>query len=113
MGVKDLPERYEVRETKYKYCEHAERNAIFMGARRGISCNGGTMYCNSLPCEDCARAIIQCGIKRFIYHKQFVKAWNKCRDITMEILSEARVEILGYDNILSIMARADYKDIYV
>ena len=57
-------------ETKYPYVEHAERNAIFNAARKGISLDGSIMYIYSekgyYPCDECARAIIQSGITRVI-----------------------------------------------
>jgi len=56
--------------TKYPYVEHAERNAIYNAARRGISLNGSSIYIYSekgyYPCDECSRAIIQSGIKRVI-----------------------------------------------
>ena len=50
--------RYEVGD-----CAHAESNAIFFCARNGICCNETTLYVNSAPCNLCARAIAQAGIK--------------------------------------------------
>lgn len=56
------------RPTKYRYTEHAERNAIYNAARVGIPTQGCDMYLNwePCPCTDCTRAIIQSGIKRVI-----------------------------------------------
>jgi dCMP deaminase len=58
-------ERYD-RPAKYLWTEHAERNAIFQAARVGIQLEGCTMYLPWFPCMDCARAIVQSGIKRLI-----------------------------------------------
>ncbi len=60
--VENLPERFEAPE-KYLWVEHAERNAIYMAARRGVALEGSTIYMQSMPCVDCARAIIQSGIR--------------------------------------------------
>lgn len=49
---------------KYLYTEHAERNAIYFAARIGVSLKGTRMYMTMFPCADCARGIIQCGIKK-------------------------------------------------
>lgn len=57
----DVAERYE-RPLKYKWFEHAERNAIYNAARVGIPVEKCTMYVALYPCTDCARAIIQAGI---------------------------------------------------
>lgn len=62
-NVMEQPARYE-RPAKYRWTEHAERNAIYNAARHGISLDGTTLFVTGLPpCADCARAIIQCGIK--------------------------------------------------
>lgn len=55
------PKRLE-RPLKYFWIEHAERNAIYNAARVGVSLKGCKLYCNWIPCADCARAIIQVGI---------------------------------------------------
>ena len=60
-GVLDgIPERTEA-PLKYIWIEHAERNAIYMAARRGISTEGCTVIVELTPCVECARAIIQAG----------------------------------------------------
>ena len=43
---------------------HAEQNAICQAAKRGISIEGGTLYCKMTPCRTCAMLIINCGIVR-------------------------------------------------
>lgn len=64
-GVVDLPERYEP-EVKPKWCEHAERNAIYNAAAEGHATRGCTLYSSYFPCADCARGVIQSGIKRIV-----------------------------------------------
>lgn len=54
---------------KYYWIEHAERNAIFNAARRGTILKNCKIYVPWLPCCDCARAIIQCGISEVIIHQ--------------------------------------------
>ncbi len=51
-------------ETKYPYVVHAEANAIF-NANGNVS--GAKIYCNLFPCNECAKIIIQNGIKEIIY----------------------------------------------
>ena len=57
-------------ESKYSYSEHSERNAIYDAARRGVSLKGSKLYLYSEKgyylCDECARAIIQAGIKEVI-----------------------------------------------
>jgi dCMP deaminase len=68
-GVKKTPDRLE-RPKKYAYMEHAERDVILQAARRGIKTEGATLYVPWYACADCARAIIEAGIKRVVGHKQ-------------------------------------------
>ena len=53
-----------VLDSKYAYVVHAELNAILNSAR---SLNGCTIYVSLFPCNECAKAIIQSGIKKIIY----------------------------------------------
>lgn len=65
-GIRDnLPERLE-RPAKYLWMEHAERNAIYNAARCGTALEGCTIYIELMPCMDCARAIVQAGIKEVV-----------------------------------------------
>ena len=52
-------------ENKYFYTTHSELNAILN--YRGGSLEGAKMYVSLFPCNECAKAIIQCGIKKVIY----------------------------------------------
>lgn len=52
-------------DTKYPFVCHAELNAILNSSMHGI--NGATLYVTLFPCNECAKAIIQCGIKRVVY----------------------------------------------
>ena len=52
-------------ETKYPFVVHAELNAILNN--RGKSLAGAKLYVGLFPCHECAKAIIQAGIKEVIY----------------------------------------------
>ena len=52
-------------ETKYPFVVHAELNAILN--TRGKSLVGSRVYVGLFPCHECAKAIIQSGIKEVIY----------------------------------------------
>ncbi len=52
-------------ETKYPYVVHAELNAILNSHGRSLS--GAKIYVSLFPCNECAKAIIQSGIKEVIY----------------------------------------------
>lgn len=66
-GIEATPERLS-RPTKYRFIEHAERNAIYAAARHGVRSDGATLYCVWFACTDCARAIIQAGIREVVGH---------------------------------------------
>jgi dCMP deaminase len=68
LGVCQCPER-RARPAKYSFTEHAERNAIYDAAKKGIKTNGLVMYANWFACSDCARGIIQAGISQVIGHE--------------------------------------------
>lgn len=53
-------------QTKYPYVVHAEVNAIL---NTNQSVKGSKMYCPVFPCNDCAKVIIQAGIKEVIYEE--------------------------------------------
>lgn len=55
----------ETLETKYVYTVHSELNAILN--YRGGSLEGAKIYVSLFPCNECAKAIIQSGIKTIIY----------------------------------------------
>ncbi len=52
-------------ETKYPYVCHAELNAILNSISRDL--RGCTIYVALFPCNECAKAIIQSGIKEIVY----------------------------------------------
>ena len=49
------------------YVMHAEANAITKVARSSNSSEGATLYVTASPCIECAKLIIQAGIKRVVY----------------------------------------------
>ena len=55
----------EENETKYPFVTHGELNAILN--YRGGSLDGAKIYVTLFPCNECAKAIIQAGIRKVIY----------------------------------------------
>ena len=102
MGINDdIPERFE-RPEKYHWMEHAERNAIYLAARRGgSSLRGCTIYQPSWPCMDCARAICQVGITELVMHKEAVphSGHADVEDRVKQLFKEAGVNwrFVSYD----------------
>lgn len=51
---------------------HAEMNAILkIATRGGMGCNGATLYVTDSPCYQCAVFILQCGISRVVYDREY------------------------------------------
>lgn len=62
-GVGDDRGRYNDRDTKLRFVVHAEANAV-VGARASVE--GMTAYCTFFPCCECAKLLIQAGIKEVV-----------------------------------------------
>lgn len=96
----DLQERQE-RPEKYFWFEHAERNAIYNAARIGVSLKESTIYLTSgLPCMDCARGLIQAGVKKVICKEVCTtknhEKWREQQQKSLLMLSECGVEVEFY-----------------
>lgn len=55
----------------YPYVLHAEANAITKIARSGNNSENATLYVTDAPCIECSKLIIQAGIKRVIYSRNY------------------------------------------
>lgn len=70
------------------YVLHAEANAITKIACSNNSSDGSTMYVTTSPCIECAKLIIQAGIKRVIYSEKY-----RLED-GLELLRRANIEVV-------------------
>ena len=94
-GVKDTEERLCTRDMKLRLTVHAELNTIVASARTGRRLDGATMVVSSLfPCESCASAIAQAGIKRVIAPKIENERWKESNQLAKLIFTEANVEVI-------------------
>ena len=93
-GIKDLPDRYDDRDVKYKFVVHAEMNVIYNASYNGVSLEGSTLYVWGLPvCSDCAKGVIQTGIKRVVMPLQEIPDhWVESWTLTQLLLNEANVK---------------------
>lgn len=55
----------------HPYVLHAEANAITKLARSSNNSEGSTLYITDSPCIECAKLIIQAGIKRVVYAREY------------------------------------------
>jgi len=86
-GVADKLERYEDRPTKHLFVAHAERNAL---DNSPMSVEGCTLYVPLLPCNECAKSIIQRGISKVVsYHHDREDTFNW--EVTKQMFHEAGV----------------------
>lgn len=73
------------------YVLHAEANAITKLARSNNSSEGATMYITASPCIECAKLIIQAGVKRVVYGENY-----RLRD-GLDLLERAGIETVFID----------------
>lgn len=64
-------------------CSHAEENSIVQAAYHGISVKDSTLYTTFSPCLQCAKMIINSGIKEVVYHQEYTIA-NQAFDLLQE-----------------------------
>jgi dCMP deaminase len=78
------------------YVLHAEANAITKVARSNNSSEGATLYVTASPCIECAKLIIQAGIKRVVYGESY-----RLTD-GIELLKQANIQVdfIDIDSIL-------------
>lgn len=69
------------------YVLHAEANAITKIARSGNNSDGATLYVTASPCIECAKLIIQAGIRRVIFGEKYRLADG------IELLKRAGIEV--------------------
>ena len=72
----------------YPYVLHAEANAITKIARSNNNSEGATLYVTDSPCIECAKLIIQAGIKRVVYSRQYRL------DDGIQLLKKAGIEVV-------------------
>lgn len=72
----------------FPYVLHAEANAITKLARSSNNSDGSTLYVTDSPCLECSKLIIQAGIKRVVYSREY-----RLTD-GVELLKKAGIEVL-------------------
>lgn len=79
--------------TKNPWVVHAERNAILNC--KGANLEGTTIYVTLFPCNECAKSIIQSGIKKVIYLRMYSK--DDLVEITKKMFDCAGVEYVPFN----------------
>lgn len=91
-GILDTEERLNDRSVKYEYVVHGELNAILNAAKFGVSLEGASIFVYGLPtCINCAKAVIQSGIKEVYYHSPngVPEKWETEFKTSMKLFIEA------------------------
>ncbi len=74
------------------YVLHAEANAITKVAKSNNNSNGATIYVTTAPCIECAKLIIQAGIKRVVFSEMYRY------DDGIELLKRAGIDVNCIEN---------------
>lgn len=93
-GVNDAKERYENREEKYPRIVHAEINAILNAV---ADVHGCTLFGTHYPCCECAKVIIQSGVKHVCTpapSADMLERWGKSFGVTRSMFEEADVDVM-------------------
>jgi len=100
-GLNDEIKERQERPEKYFWMVHAEMNAILNAARVGTRLKDSEIYITSgLPCSNCARAIINAGIKKVYCKRQDTtfnrEKWDEEAIRTKVMFEECGIEIYYY-----------------
>ena len=85
----------EALDSKYVYVTHGELNAILN--YRGGSLEGSSLYVTLFPCNECAKAIIQSGIKEVVYDSDKYNGTDSCI-ASRKMLGAANVKVRRYQH---------------
>lgn len=69
---------------------HAEQNALLQSARYGTPIDGSTLYCTTQPCAQCAKMIINAGIKEIVFKGGYPD------ELALELLREAGIKLTAF-----------------
>ena len=94
-GIDDQESMYENKVIKYQHVVHAEMNCIYNATYNGTSLDGATLYIHGLPvCSECAKGIIQVGIKRVVTEEiqtSTPERWVEYTQLTKKMFDEVGV----------------------
>lgn len=113
VGMRDSIERYTDREFKLRHVCHAEANAICQSAQTGSSFKDAFIFVTLQPCIECAKLIIQSGIKEvhFLIDEEanekreaslkakgenLVNDWRKSKDDAIRMMVECRINVYSH-----------------
>lgn len=102
-GMDDNIQERQERPEKYFYMVHAEINSIINAARIGVSTKNSTIYLTcGIPCTDCAKGIINAGIK-IVWCKEICttknkEKWEESQKRSIQLFDECGIQVFFYPN---------------
>jgi dCMP deaminase len=94
-GISDDVSMYNNKITKYQHVVHAEMNCIYNATYNGTSLDNSTLYIHGLPvCSECAKGIIQVGVKRVVTKEiddSMPERWIESTALTKKMFDEAGI----------------------
>jgi len=102
-GMDDNIKERQERPEKYFYMVHAEINSIINAARIGVSTKNSTIYLTcGIPCTDCAKGIINAGIK-IVWCKEICttknkEKWEESQKRSIQLFDECGIQVFFYPN---------------
>ncbi|MDA9169306.1 dCMP deaminase family protein [Crocinitomicaceae bacterium] len=75
------------------YVLHAEANAILKVAKSTHNCNGATLYLTLSPCKDCSKLVVQSGINKVVFIKEYKD------NSGIEFLRRAGIEVVQIEDV--------------
>ena len=64
---------------------HAEQNAIIQAARYGVHTDGSILYCNTQPCAQCTKMLLNAGVKEIVFREGYPDG------LALELLRESKI----------------------
>lgn len=97
--------------TEFNRATHAEMSAILSGARIGATTRGATIYCTTFPCHNCAKHIVESGVKRVLFVEPYPK--SQAENLHGDAISINRREKskVSFEHFIGVAARR-YLDLF-
>jgi dCMP deaminase len=90
VGIADSSDRLDSESARSLYTVHAEVNALL----KGRDLRGWTLYSTKFPCHECAKTIIQAGVKRVVAPKwRPASDWAESQMLACNLLVEANLVV--------------------
>lgn len=83
---------------------HAEMNAIANASTEGVMLDGATVYCTYSPCYDCAKILVNLGIRTFIYEMEYQEEEGRR---AIELLRRRGIEVRQF---VSVVLKTKFND---